>query len=392
MHRRFAPTPYSTENITNNNTDPNVRVTPRAPSAMAKQSVDYGVYDFSASQSMTGLLNSCINDQICHPKIMKSQPRVRSTDPSNFVTKKEKANWDRLTTKIFCQICAEEVHVGNRPNTHFNRVGWENVVRKFQLKTRRRYDYKQLKNKWESLKTYYKTWIQLIGPETGLGWDHEKGTIDADDIWWDEKIKVNPEVANFRYGGVENLTEMEIMFSKTFATGNDSFNPYVVNETDYDEEYDEPNDEFNDKLVVDEKNDDLENIEVDIDSTLKKKQLNEKKRKEKTQNEGKGKGKKSKLSIVLLMQSQLDRICSVMETTVTNTKMSDHSGYSIAECIALLKKITSIEPKSELFMLGTRLFVKREYREIFIALEEDDIRVNWLEEELKREKSHTSRR
>ncbi|KAH9624523.1 hypothetical protein KSS87_016577 [Heliosperma pusillum] len=243
MHRRVAQTPYSTENITNNNTDPSVRVTPRAPSAMAKQPVDYGVYDFSASQSMTGLLSSCINDQICHPKIMKSQHRVRSTDPSNFVTKKEKANWDRLTTKIFCQICAEEVHVGNRPNTHFNRVGWENV---------------------------------LIGPETGLGWDHEKGAIDADDIWWDEKIKVNPEVANFRYGGVENLKEMEIMFSKTFATGNDSFNPYVVNETDYDEEYDEPNEEFNDELVVDEKNDDLKNIEyvdslpvdVDVDDVI----------------------------------------------------------------------------------------------------------------------------
>ncbi|XP_074315262.1 L10-interacting MYB domain-containing protein-like [Silene latifolia] len=180
MHRRFASTPYSTEN---NNTNPNVRVTPRAPSSM-----------------------------IYHPKMMKSQHRVRPTDPSNFVPKKEKANWDRITTKIFCEICAEEVHVGNRPNTHFNRVGWENV-----------------------------TWKQLIGPETGLGWDHEKGTIDADDTWWDEKENVNPEVANFRHGGVENLKEMEIMFSKTFATGNDSFNPYIVNQSNFDEGYDAPN-------------------------------------------------------------------------------------------------------------------------------------------------------
>ncbi|KAK9725943.1 hypothetical protein RND81_05G179300 [Saponaria officinalis] len=330
----------------------------------------------------------------CELELLDLSSKNDEKSPSSTTSaKKEKASWDRSTTKIFCEICAEEVHVGNRPNTHFNRVGWENVVRKFHLRTKRRYDKAQLKNKWESLKNYFKTWKQLIGPETGLGWDHEKGTIDADDTWWDEKEKVNPEVANFRHAGVENLTEMEIMFSKTFATGDNSFNPYIVNEADFDEGYDAPNGEFNDDLVVDENNVDLENIEVDIDLNLKKEQLIEKKRKEKTPNERKGsisKGKKSKVSTALLMQSQLDRICSVMETTVTNTKKSDQSGYSIAECIAVLKSITSIEPKSELFMFGTRLFVKREYREIFIALEEEDIRVNWLEEEPKREKSHTS--
>ncbi|XP_074285178.1 L10-interacting MYB domain-containing protein-like [Silene latifolia] len=325
----------------------------------------------------------------------KGQPRA-PTGTSNFVTKKEKANWDHLTTKIFCEVCAEEVHAGNRPNTHFNRVGWENVVNKFQRRTRRKYDQKQLKNKWESLKNQYKAWQQLIGSETGLGWDHNKGTVDADDAWWAEKEKVDPEVASFRHNGIDNLTEMEVMFSKTFATGDNSFNPYMVTETEDDEGYDASNDVFNDNMVGDESNVDLENIEVSNDLPLEKDHQHVKKRKETAENDRKShitrKGKKSKVSTALVMQSQLDRICTVMESTVANSQTKDQSGYSISECITVLKKIPSIQPRSELFMLGTRLFVKREYREIFIALEEDDLRVNWLDEELKREKNHTPRR
>ncbi|KAK9724375.1 hypothetical protein RND81_05G068000, partial [Saponaria officinalis] len=308
-----------------------------------------------------------------HQNMIRGSQRAPTT-PSNFVMKKEKVIWDPLTIKIFCEVCAEEVHAKNRPNTHFSKIGWDNVVNKFQRRTKRKYDQKQLKNKWESLKNQYKAWNQLIGTETGLGWDHDKRTVDADDAWWEEKVKVNPEIASFQHGGIENLTEMEIMFSKTFATGNGSFNPYIVNDTEDDEGYDAINEEFNDTLVGYETHGEFENM--DIGNNLTKKRAG---------------SKKSKMSTALMMQSQLDRICNVMETTVANTK-NDQSGYSISECIAVLKKIPSIEPKSELFMLGTRLFVKREYREIFIAIEEDDIRVNWLEEELKREKNHISRR
>ncbi|KAK9757688.1 hypothetical protein RND81_01G179400 [Saponaria officinalis] len=192
-------------------------------------------------------------------------------------------------------------------------------------------------------------------------------------------MRVNPEIASFRHGGIENLEEMEIMFSNTFATGNDSFNPYILNEHgDEDDEFGLNNEEINDDLVDCEKNDMLENVEVGNEHESQKEQPHEKKRKIPAKIENKSKvckkGKKSKVSTALMMQSQLDRICNVMETTVANTKISDRS--SIAECISLLKNNPLVEPRSELFMFGTRLFVKREFREIFIALEEDDLRVN----------------
>jgi len=60
---------------------------------------------------------------------------------------------------------------------------------------------------------------------------------------------------------------------------------------------------------------------------------------------------------------------------------------------AFVKNYPSVELGSELYMLGARLFIKRQYREIFIALEEDGVRVAWLEDELEliKEGKRTSR-
>ena len=40
-------------------------------------------------------------------------------------------------------------------------------------------------------------------------------------------LYINPKIANFREHGLENAIEMEVMFSKTFATGEHSWDPYT---------------------------------------------------------------------------------------------------------------------------------------------------------------------
>ena len=47
-----------------------------------------------------------------------------------------------------------------------------------------------LRNRWNHLRNKYREWMDLRHGETGLGWDYSKGTILADDDWWDKKIKV----------------------------------------------------------------------------------------------------------------------------------------------------------------------------------------------------------
>ncbi|KAK8949408.1 hypothetical protein KSP39_PZI006186 [Platanthera zijinensis] len=65
------------------------------------------------------------------------------------------AIWDQNDTLVFCDLCIVEIELGNRPTIHFNKEGWNNLVR----------------------------------GETGLGWNASRKTIDASDEWWDERLK-----------------------------------------------------------------------------------------------------------------------------------------------------------------------------------------------------------
>nr|CAD1842375.1 unnamed protein product [Ananas comosus var. bracteatus] len=67
--------------------------------------------------------------------------------------------------------------------------------------------------------------MQLVGKETGLGWNHVRGTIDASLEWWEEKLKVLSETAKFRDTGLENAALRQVMFSKTIALGDTAWTP-----------------------------------------------------------------------------------------------------------------------------------------------------------------------
>ncbi|KAK5819472.1 hypothetical protein PVK06_024474 [Gossypium arboreum] len=90
-----------------------------------------------------------------------------------------KAVWDDELTLIFCELCVNEVNAGNRPTTHLNSKGWENVIALFQAKTQKNYGKPQLKNKWDTLKKEWRLWRELLKESTGIGWCPSKKTVDA---------------------------------------------------------------------------------------------------------------------------------------------------------------------------------------------------------------------
>uniref|UniRef100_A0A803MR63 Myb/SANT-like domain-containing protein n=1 Tax=Chenopodium quinoa TaxID=63459 RepID=A0A803MR63_CHEQI len=259
----------------------------------------------------------------------------------NEQVKRSKATWYDETTKIFCEVCAEEVHAGNRPHTHFSKIGWNNVVIKFQQRSGKMYDQKQLKNKWEKLKTEYTTWKNLIEKETGLGWDHEKNTIVASDQWWALKEQASSGVAKFREAGIQNLTELEIMFAKIIVSATTLWNPYSQDDTEIEDS----------STIGNEKIEDEEQVDITMDGSINEtvsQQLESEsidKTKVNTTSEQRGKktqkGKKSKVSTAKLMPNELKRIVGAMEnfsqssSTVTS-KRTDLPGCSIGECLTLL--------------------------------------------------------
>ncbi|KAI9111132.1 hypothetical protein K1719_017743 [Acacia pycnantha] len=144
-----------------------------------------------------------------------------------FMASKEKHNarWDPYTTKNLLEICVKEIRISGKPGVSFKARRWEVVVDEFNKRANKNYNQKQLKNRLDNLKLDWTTWKQLLGKETGLGWNHETGTIVADDTWWEAKIKDNGKYVRFRYQGLEFREELEIIFGETVATSQRSWTP-----------------------------------------------------------------------------------------------------------------------------------------------------------------------
>ncbi|KAJ8422790.1 hypothetical protein Cgig2_023449 [Carnegiea gigantea] len=207
--------------------------------------------------------------------------------------------------------------------------------------------------------------------------------------------QANPEYANFREGGLANLTKMEIMFSNTFTIGEQSWDPYALEVNENRGRKREREDEAGEKEenievirnIVDMMTVGFRILEVDnVDSVEQDSNKTKKASSSKEGNEKPTKMTKSKVATTAGMQSQLDRMVEAAESFVphftTIFVSNDLPSCSIVEFMSLLKTLPSVELGSKLYMLGARLFIKRQYREMFITLEDDGVRVAWLEDEL----------
>lgn len=52
--------------------------------------------------------------------------------------------------------------------------------------------------------------------------------------------------------------------------------------------------------------------------------------------------------------------------------------YTIGECIERLDSMEEVEPGSDLYMFALDLFLRKEYREIFLQLKKASLRISWL--------------
>ncbi|XP_058736160.1 uncharacterized protein LOC131608266 [Vicia villosa] len=136
-----------------------------------------------------------------------------------------KAKWDDFSTKVLLENCINEIRKCGKPGIAFRNKKWEEIREEYNKRTNKNYTQKQLKNRLDSLRTDWTTWKQLLGKETGLGWNPHTGKIDADPTWWDAKIRENVKYAKFRYQGLEFRDELEFIFGEIVATSQCAWTP-----------------------------------------------------------------------------------------------------------------------------------------------------------------------
>ncbi|KAK2644817.1 hypothetical protein Ddye_020012 [Dipteronia dyeriana] len=227
---------------------------------------------------------------------------------------KSKAIWNDDLVAIYCEICVKEVAKGNRHGTHFDKIGWVNVVKVLKEITGRDYDKKQLKNKW----------------------DPAKKTVDAPPEWWQSKIETNVEYQKFRDVGISpDMMDMyDKMFNGSTAVGNCVMIPsstILPEEMVEDSEYD--------KQTVDRENEEASHGNQDKG----KKRTNDESEINKGVTRG-SKGKKGKLGGAAKLSKQIDRLVEVVESKSTATSVHRSSqGTSIAEVMEVVATLPGAE-------------------------------------------------
>ncbi|KAK8316917.1 hypothetical protein V6Z11_A13G072800 [Gossypium hirsutum] len=250
-----------------------------------------------------------------------------------------KVVWDDELTLIFCELCVNEVNAGNRPTTHLNSKGWENVIALFQAKTLKNYGKPQLKNKWDTLKKEWRLWRELLKESTGIGWCPSKKTVDAT-----------------KNGGLKKYSGVPM--------GDDT-----------------PNEGFGDS---DENSNENESIPPnEVPTNPPRETPNQR---EETLEVVHGKGKKSSSSRKSSRDSlatHIEKLCESMASPrkSVNEIVFPHSEYTISNAMDDLRDLgDEIPKKDELYYFAIKMFQIPVKREVFLNLD-PDVRVWWLRRE-----------
>ncbi|KAK9741559.1 hypothetical protein RND81_03G113300 [Saponaria officinalis] len=102
--------------------------------------------------------------------------------------------WTDNDVTVLCEVCINYIHRNGRGQA----FRWHEIHEEVQEKSGPKYQFKSVKNKFDSMKADWYLWKFLKNGETGLGWDPTTGRISASDEWWKNKIAAKPDAKKFK--------------------------------------------------------------------------------------------------------------------------------------------------------------------------------------------------
>ena len=92
--------------------------------------------------------------------------------------------------KLFIDIMVEECIKGNMPDGVFKRSTWNKLVTKLNVRANWSFNHKQVKTKFNRLRTRHRIFSQLLG-HTGMGWNPVTNTVTASEEVWQNVLAVS---------------------------------------------------------------------------------------------------------------------------------------------------------------------------------------------------------
>ncbi|XP_042504808.1 uncharacterized protein LOC122081681 [Macadamia integrifolia] len=102
----------------------------------------------------------------------------------------EAAKWTQSEQDYLLKLMVEQVKVGNKSSSTFNKGGWNNIKNGLEEKFNRSFTMVQLRNKMNKMRFDYSAFKRLLDT-TGFGWNSVTRTCTVeDDSVWDVHIKL----------------------------------------------------------------------------------------------------------------------------------------------------------------------------------------------------------
>ncbi|XP_025800210.1 uncharacterized protein LOC112879986 [Panicum hallii] len=275
----------------------------------------------------------------------------------------DKADWTFENTRVFCELCIQEIDAGNRANGVMTTRGYNNIAEKYRIAVGLHHSKVQLKNRLDFLKGLYSFWLQLL-KDTGLGWNEALGTVVASEDYWNKATKGHPTWKQLRRGPPDHEDLLQEMFGGIVVDGSSACAPGEAVERNEDEGL----------AAGDQQGDDS-----DMYSTPPSTAHVPNRRSSLNRASGSSATsplKQPKNQMVKVMQkihATLENNCKIANKVM----LGEHLEEKIKEVQSMAVRCGAREGSAEHFM-ATQLFKKPENRATFKAFETDEGRLLWL--------------
>ncbi|CAL5431638.1 unnamed protein product [Camellia sinensis] len=313
----------------------------------------------------------CYSRMVSH----RSAPRTPS-GKGKWQQPYHKATWDGESTRIFLELVVKEIEAGNWPHMSITPNGYYLWSKTFEAATGRLHSLKQLKNKYNLLKSEWRAWCKLMDCQkcpTGIGFDQVTGLFTASADWWAKMEKIDNVCCKFRTKTLDHPDLMERVFAGATATGKNAWAPSKTrNPMELDREFDSS--EFSsdsNELGVSEMVDMMNSANINATgSGSKQKHFSAKTLQNK------------RITGAAALASNMDDLVNSVKTQskelTINHVVGGHS-YTMGQAVGQLYEIQGLDPADPLLHFGVMLMEVPNNRKMVMSIPTDQGIIGWLQ-------------